>query len=540
MKNLLSNLLLWQKFAILAALGAVLCAVPTTLYVREAFNAVQTRSVEREGVNLAQQLEQVRRTLFLARADSLSNADRHADLAPTLSKVQALKEAASTYKATVDVTAAVDELQRSLAGMKGKVDSKSRLTASDWRQSAAEVNDLLGAILDKSGLTLDPDIDTYYTMVVAGDVLPQVIENLARTRSGAKAVANGDDSREMAMKNHGYLNFAEVHVDEVVDHVAKVGTVNPGLAAKLTATELVARSKAVIASGMAAFVAGKPEALLAYEKDAGQLMVALEDYTTPAMALLGETLDARVAEKKQATTSLLALLGALVLVALGIGYAIIRSVTHPLQRAMSAANAVKDGDLTQHIDTRGRDEAARLLQAISAMQNGLRDRNERDARTLAETSRIRQALDVAAANVVVASADMQVVYANDASVQMFRNCESDVRKLLPDFQSGQLVGSRLDTLLRTLSGEPGLLDQLQGTRTTRLSVGGSKIDLSLTPIRDAQGQSLGFVSEWKDMTTELARQEQEAIVAAENLRVRQALDCSSTNVMIADPSGNIV
>ena len=40
--------------------------------------------------------------------------------------------------------------------------------------------------------------------------------------------------------------------------------------------------------------------------------------------------------------------------------------------------------------------------------------------------------------------------------------------------------------------------------------------------------------EWEDKTNRLAKQAQEKSIAEENARVRQALDCVTTNVMIAD------
>jgi methyl-accepting chemotaxis protein len=48
-----------------------------------------------------------------------------------------------------------------------------------------------------------------------------------------------------------------------------------------------------------------------------------------------------------------------------------RSITAPLARARSAAQAIAGGDLTRPIDTAGHDEPAELLQALAHMQEGL-------------------------------------------------------------------------------------------------------------------------------------------------------------------------
>jgi methyl-accepting chemotaxis protein len=49
------------------------------------------------------------------------------------------------------------------------------------------------------------------------------------------------------------------------------------------------------------------------------------------------------------------------------------SLTRPIADAVSAARAIANGDLTQTLDIRGKDEAAQLLQAMQQMQANLRD-----------------------------------------------------------------------------------------------------------------------------------------------------------------------
>jgi methyl-accepting chemotaxis protein len=60
------------------------------------------------------------------------------------------------------------------------------------------------------------------------------------------------------------------------------------------------------------------------------------------------------------------------LLALWLGAALIRAIVRPLQRAVSVANAVAKGDLTQHIDVTSEDETGQVLQALKIMQDNLR------------------------------------------------------------------------------------------------------------------------------------------------------------------------
>jgi len=65
--------------------------------------------------------------------------------------------------------------------------------------------------------------------------------------------------------------------------------------------------------------------------------------------------------------------GAAIAVVLGIVFAGLatRSITRPIQQAAGSAEAIAGGDLGQAIEVQGKDEAARLLQALSVMRENL-------------------------------------------------------------------------------------------------------------------------------------------------------------------------
>ncbi len=81
------------------------------------------------------------------------------------------------------------------------------------------------------------------------------------------------------------------------------------------------------------------------------------------------------AESMAATVRAWSLAAALaaVLIALGAGILTTRSITSPMQEAVHFAEAVAQGDLRSRDATTGRDEAARLIAALGAMADSLRD-----------------------------------------------------------------------------------------------------------------------------------------------------------------------
>ncbi|MDP3858378.1 MAG: methyl-accepting chemotaxis protein [Stagnimonas sp.] len=164
----------------------------------------------------------------------------------------------------------------------------------------------------------------------------------------------------------------------------------------------------------------------------------------------------------------------------------------------------------------------------------------REVQRIAETSRIKQGLDVVQTNVMVADADLNVVYVNESIKEMLAVAESDIRKDVPSFSAARVVGTNIDTFHKSPSYQRKLLAELRSTHKARLALGGRSFSLILSPINDDKGERLGYVVEWKDLTLELAAQEREQRLAAETARVKQGLDVVVTNVMIADAELNVV
>jgi methyl-accepting chemotaxis protein len=164
---------------------------------------------------------------------------------------------------------------------------------------------------------------------------------------------------------------------------------------------------------------------------------------------------------------------------------------------------------------------------------------DREARQQAETARVKSGLDVVATNVMIADVDLNVVYVNESIKRMLAEAEADIRKDIPAFSAAGVVGTNIDRFHKNPSYQRNILSGLSGTHKTILKIGGRTFSLILNAIFQ-DGRKIGFVVEWKDQTAELAAQERERVQAAENLRIKMALDNVSTNVMIADNDRNIV
>ncbi|MEH6355423.1 MAG: methyl-accepting chemotaxis protein [Marinobacter sp.] len=152
------------------------------------------------------------------------------------------------------------------------------------------------------------------------------------------------------------------------------------------------------------------------------------------------------------------------------------------------------------------------------------------------TARIRQAVDGADTNIMIADAERNVVYMNHSVVQMLRNAEGEIRKDLPNFSVDTVLNGSIDRFHKDPSHQMTMLNQLRSTHRTVIKLGASSFGLIASPILSPTGERLGTVVEWKDLTAEKRLEE----LAVSNTRIRAAIDSAETNIMIADTGRRVV
>ena len=156
------------------------------------------------------------------------------------------------------------------------------------------------------------------------------------------------------------------------------------------------------------------------------------------------------------------------------------------------------------------------------------------------TLRALGGLESVVTNVMLADENYNVVYVNTSLKEMLRVAEADIRKELPGFNAEKVVGTNIDAFHKNPAHQRNMLSNLKSTHKAQLKLGGRTFNLIVNPITDDGGARLGYVVEWLDATAALAAREIELRTAAENTRIKDALDKCTTNVMIADAANNIV
>lgn len=158
----------------------------------------------------------------------------------------------------------------------------------------------------------------------------------------------------------------------------------------------------------------------------------------------------------------------------------------------------------------------------------------------AHNSRISSALDVCQANVMLADADLNIVFANHSVLEMLSTNQEQLRTALPNFNADKLIGENIDVFHANPAHQRNMLAALTDVYKTEIQVAGFTFGLIATPVFGEDNERLGTVVEWEDKTERLAQEKQATELANANYRVKCALDNVTTNTMIADANFDII
>ncbi len=167
-------------------------------------------------------------------------------------------------------------------------------------------------------------------------------------------------------------------------------------------------------------------------------------------------------------------------------------------QVVKVISAYADGDYSPAMD-RLPGKKAQITAAMDRVRDSLSSAAEESVRN----ARVKQALDAATTNVMIADPAGVIQYTNLAVNDMLAKAEADIRKQLPHFDSKRVVGQSFDQFHKNPAHQRNLLGQLRSTYKTEIKVSDRTFALIANPIFNADGARLGTVVEWKDRTEEV-------------------------------------
>lgn len=148
---------------------------------------------------------------------------------------------------------------------------------------------------------------------------------------------------------------------------------------------------------------------------------------------------------------------------------------------------------------------------------------KRSDRSGSDLTRLISVLDNLPTRVMLANRDLVITYANPATIEGLRG----LAEWIPVAPEG-IVGASLDVFHRDPSYQRGILgDQHNLPRRALIQVGPETLDLNVAALYDDDGQYVGAMATWDNVTEQQAMAQQVA-------RITSMMENSPTNMMFAD------
>ncbi len=381
--RLMQNLSFKAKFLLLSILILAPLAVAGSFVIRTLNAEIAATQKERLGVAYNKtvlaflQDVQIHRGMVTAVLNGNAEykgrlAEKQAQIAQTLDALDGLDARMGT---ALNTTASWQALKGRWTRL--QADAFALGATDSFKEHSAVAQALLDfaeEIADQSGLSLDPEIDSYYLMDTYVKRLPEALEAAGQARAKGVAVVASQtmegDERTVLLTLAGITTKAYAGA---AHNMHKALAVNPALQGHV--------DDAVAQAAMRAFLKLMREGVL----DALSITVSPAEYFDAATRAIdagfvlnaeaGTMLDevlARRAERLGVERAVV-LAGAALLVLL-MAYFMIgfyRAVHSGLMRSMAMAHTVAQGDLTLRAQTHGRDETARLGATMREMVDRL-------------------------------------------------------------------------------------------------------------------------------------------------------------------------
>ncbi|MFO7551055.1 MAG: methyl-accepting chemotaxis protein [Haliea sp.] len=147
-----------------------------------------------------------------------------------------------------------------------------------------------------------------------------------------------------------------------------------------------------------------------------------------------------------------------------------------------------------------------------------------------EVARLNSAIEGATSNLMLCDNDLNIVYANPAVMSMFRNRATELRQRFPGFDPENLVGQNIDQFHKNAAHQRALLrDASRLPAKAEMEIVGIEFEVNATMIKGPNGEYMGNMVEWKDITEmkDAERQIRDLVAAAAEGQFSNRIDTSN-------------
>ena len=200
-----------------------------------------------------------------------------------------------------------------------------------------------------------------------------------------------------------------------------------------------------------------------------QLLKATDDYIAYDQDVASQRVKAAEASYAADRATMLAVCGAAVLLAMGLGWVLAQAVTRPLERCVALAETVAGGDLSSNIVADRQDETGQLMAALARMNESL----------VHMVGKVRNAAEgIATASSEIASGNHDLSARTERQASALQETAASMQQMTSTVQQGAdsaRAASQLAAAAADVAGKGGAVVQRVVTTMSEISASSKKI-----------------------------------------------------------------
>lgn len=547
--SVFDNIKLPVKMSIIAVLALTGLAIPTYFYSQISVGSQASSATELHGIAPSSNVVILKKltaehrgmTARLLGGDESINGSLNSKAREVNEQFAKLKS--SIERALLDDNNGNQSVLRDLSSVQSQwqrvrsnVESRSinKLQSFEQHSDLIDHQDaLISELLKVFLLSYDPSAASYHSIIATYINLPRMSNALGKIRgSGAGALAAGEANSALQSTIKSYLSGVEEPTRDFLYNMTSAGEADErfnGLAEKAKRVdEQVQSLKRLVESEIIRDGTLSYSSAQLFDQFSSTIGSLYEIHESSAK-LLKTVIDERVGQESASRLQTLSIIAVLFIVSLLVGFVIIRSILSSANKLIESFDSIAEQNFDIEFNVTRKDEMGVLERSLASLTSTLKDA----AVVAIESSKVKQALDSSSMCFMMSNADREIVYMNASVKKLMKESEAAIKKDLPQFDAATLIGTKIDSFHHNPAHQHAVLDQLKTTHEARLELGGKSFKLNINPIRDENGNDLGNSVEWLDMT-EIFEEERRV------KRVLEALDSSSTNIMIANADSEVM
>ncbi|WP_321326758.1 methyl-accepting chemotaxis protein [Thiomicrorhabdus sp.] len=207
-----------------------------------------------------------------------------------------------------------------------------------------------------------------------------------------------------------------------------------------------------------------------------------------------------------------------------------------LGKAKIVIDKMREGDFSGQVNYYGNHSLSRLISSVKMMQVQLGASYVDAQEKLKISMRLKSALDNASSCVMMVNHHGEVIYVNKQLHTFFETNIDEVRKSSQSFDLSKLIGCKLNSICPNV-----FFKDLSQMKQSEEEIGLLKVQLSVIPVKDSDGISIGSIIEWQDMTQQrLIEQElQSTLRMASTGHTALHIDTGNLSGFYLDTSNNV-